>query len=768
MGRASAKAARLHPFGVRHHGPGGARSLVRALDALDPEMVLIEGPAEATPMLGYARDASMVPPVALLTYAEARPKHAVFHPFAEWSPEWQALRWALAHDRPVRLIDLPATHRLAESLAKEDAESEGGEEEAEAKEDPAEPPPSEPAVVDETGSWVRADPIGALAEVAGYQDGESWWNQLVEEHEHAPEIFGAIELAMTTLRAVAGEDEDLHEQQREAHMRLACSKALNETAGPVAAVVGAWHVPALKSGAKAADDRALLRGLPKTKVTVTWVPWTYTRLARASGYGAGVVAPGWYDHLWRARGEGVVTGWLVKAARLLRAAGLDASTAALIEAERLAVSLAALDEVALPGLDTITEALKATLCAGEDLPLRLIHRELHVGQRIGAVGDAIPQNPLAQDLIRQQKATRLKPEALERSLGLDLRSESGLARSTLLHRLSLLRVDWGHLEDAGGSRGTFRERWILRWDPECNVALAENLVYGTTVEAAAAGRAEAQALESSSLAQLSELVQSCLLSDLDAAARACVARLQAQATAGADVPGLMGAVVPLASVLRYGTARRIPVEALSLLIRSLVEQAVAGLVHACRNLDDDVAEDLRAQLEAFDQALVILDTATYLDHFDGALLRVAEDPQATALLQGFAVRRLYDRARVDPEVAAGHLGRALSPSVDPPRAGAWLEGFLARSGAVLLYDPKLLEIIDSWLVELEEESLVALLPVIRRAFSTLEGADRRLLMERLRAGPAAPAPAETSTAGEEAFRGAWPLYRVILGWEEAS
>ena len=42
----------------------------------------------------------------------------------------------------------------------------------------------------------------------------------------------------------------------------------------------------------AKDDAALLKGLPKAKVAATWVPWTYGRLATASGYGAGVSSPG--------------------------------------------------------------------------------------------------------------------------------------------------------------------------------------------------------------------------------------------------------------------------------------------------------------------------------------------------------------------------------------------------------------------------------------------------------------------------------------------
>ena len=46
------------------------------------------------------------------------------------------------------------------------------------------------------------------------------------------------------------------------------------------------------------DDAALLKGLPKRRVVATWIPWTYSRLAFASGYGAGIASPGWYDFLW--------------------------------------------------------------------------------------------------------------------------------------------------------------------------------------------------------------------------------------------------------------------------------------------------------------------------------------------------------------------------------------------------------------------------------------------------------------------------------------
>ena len=44
----------VHLFGVRHHGPGSARALVAALDELQPDMVLIEGPPEADELVALA------------------------------------------------------------------------------------------------------------------------------------------------------------------------------------------------------------------------------------------------------------------------------------------------------------------------------------------------------------------------------------------------------------------------------------------------------------------------------------------------------------------------------------------------------------------------------------------------------------------------------------------------------------------------------------------------------------------------------------------
>ena len=135
-----------------------------------------------------------------------------------------------------------------------------------------------------------------------------------------------------------------HEDIREAHMRSMLREARKQGHARIAVVCGAWHVPALAGSVTAPADARLLKGLPKLKTQSTWVPWTYKHLSMHSGYGAGVASPGWYDYLWRSGADAQrrAVGWYARVARLLREHDLDCSSAHLIEAARLADTLAAL------------------------------------------------------------------------------------------------------------------------------------------------------------------------------------------------------------------------------------------------------------------------------------------------------------------------------------------------------------------------------------------------------------------------------------------
>ncbi|MFE5922095.1 DUF5682 family protein [Streptomyces sp. NPDC056468] len=833
-------------LGVRHHGPGSARTVRAALDAAQPRVVLIEGPPEADALIALAGDEDMRPPVALLAHAVDEPGRSAFWPMAEFSPEWVAIRWALEHEVPARFIDLPATHTLAWGRDEESAgvdedggptpaDKDGGlvsaDDQAGSAPGPADRGADEPDGEQADGSGaglvvgpssgadgpgpgpgpgadVRVDPLAVLADAAGYDDPERWWEDVVEHRgvadgdAFAP--FLGLEEAMGALREAYGSGGHERDLVREAYMRLQVRAAQREFADDVAVVCGAWHVPALRQKSTVAADKALLKGLPKVKTDMTWVLWTNRRLARASGYGAGIDSPGWYGHLFSAP-DRPVERWLTKVAGLLRDEDQIVSSAHVIEAVRLAETLAAMRGRPLPGLGEMTDAVRAVMCEGSDVPLALVRDRLVVGDVLGEVPRSAPTVPLQRDLDRMQRRLRLKPEALERELELDLRKENDAERSRLLHRLRLLGVEWGEPVASRGSTGTFRETWRLRWEPELSVRIAEAGVWGTTVFAAATAKAEADAVAAQGLADVTALAERCLLAELPDALPVVMRILADRAALDADVGHLAQALPALVRSLRYGDVRGTDTRALTEVAAGLAERIFVGLPPACAALDADAAEEMRRHVDAVHGAVGLLGDAVAsargedaavgpgttpgesaaLGHGDlrnrwhGVLRVLSVRDTVPGVIRGRAVRLLLDDGELVQEEAARLMGLALSPGTPPGDAAAWIEGFVgggSGGGMLLVHDERLLGLVDTWLTGVSAEAFTDVLPLLRRTFSAYEAGVRRTLGELVRRGPGERGSRQAGGSGIPGFGAELdveradavvPVVRLLLGLDRA-
>ncbi|NAZ78191.1 hypothetical protein GTQ99_22675 [Kineococcus sp. T13] len=552
--------------------------------------------------------------------------------------------------------------------------------------------------------------------------------------------FDVLTEAMAALRAAAPAlpaAQQLVEDRREAHMRQVLREVLKGGARRVAVVCGAWHAPAL-SGAlpSAASDARLLRGAPKRRTTVTWVPWTHSRLAHASGYGAGITSPGWYHHLFTARDEPVAR-WLTRVAGVLRAEDLPVSSAHVIEAVRLAETLAVLRGRPLAGLAEVTEATRAVLVDGEDALLALVTDRLVVGEAMGTVPDGAPTVPLAADLRASAKRLRLAQEPAERLLELDLRKDTDAARSRLLHRLRLLGVDWGvPARPQARSTGTFREAWRLVWAPELAVAVVEASLWGTTVPAAASARAVSEAA-GAPLPELTALVERCLLADLPEALPVVVGALDERAALDLDVAHLMAALPALVRAARYSDVRGTSATTLTAVAASLLVRTCAALPAAVTSLDDAGAAALRAALDDVHAAVLLWDDAGAADRWLAALAGVSARTDVHGLLAGRATRLLRDTGRLLPAEAARRLRRALSLGAPAPAQAAWVEGFLGRDGLLLVHDADLLALLDGWVCSLPEREFTDVLPLLRRTFGAYDRAERRSIGDAVTRRPAA-------------------------------
>ncbi|MFF3453032.1 DUF5682 family protein [Streptomyces sp. NPDC002730] len=609
---------------------------------------------------------------------------------------------------------------------------------------------------------LRIDPIAVLAETAGYDDPERWWEDVIEHRGTGADAadprapFAALGDAMAALRETYGHGGHDRDLAREAHMRIQLRAARKEFGDDVAVVCGAWHVPALEEKTTVAADRALLKGLPKVKTEMTWVPWTYRRLARHSGYGAGIDSPGWYGHLFGAA-DRPVERWMTKVAGLLRDEDRLVSSAHVIEAVRLAETLAAMRGRPLAGLTETTDAIRAVMCEGSDVPLDLIRDRLVVGDVLGEVPDAAPAVPLQRDLTRLQRSLRLKPEALERELELDLRKETDAAKSRLLHRLRLLSIGWGEPVTGRGSTGTFRESWRLRWEPELFVKVAEAGVWGTTVLSAATAKAESKAVSATALADVTALAEQCLLAELPDALPVVMRALADRAALDADVGHLAQALPALARSLRYGDVRSTDTAALGEVAAGLAERICVGLPPACTGLDADGAAEMRGHLDGVHTAIGLLPKDRELIARWGSVLhRLAARDTVPGVIRGRAARLLLDDGRLEEDEAARLMGLALSAGTPTADAAAWIEGFVGGAsggGMLLVHDERLLALVDAWLTGVPADAFTDVLPLLRRTFSAYEPGVRRTLGELVRRGPAA---ASGPTHGESTMPGFGP------------
>ncbi|MGW2682828.1 DUF5682 family protein [Streptomyces sp. NPDC001414] len=766
-------------LGVRHHGPGSARAVRAVLRDRRPKAVLIEGPPEADALIPLAADPRMRPPVALLAHAVDEPGRSAFWPLADFSPEWVALRWALEHGVPARFIDLPAAHTLAWETEQETPSAPVD----------ADAPRAEGGAPD-AARRLRVDPLAALAEAAGYDDPERWWEDVVEHRSGTREQevlapFTAVAEAMAVLRETYGTTGRDRDPVREAHMRLRLRAARREFGEDVAVVCGAWHVPALSARSTVAADRDLLKGLPKVRTDMTWVPWTNRRLARASGYGAGIDSPGWYGHLFRAP-DRPVERWLTKVAGLLREEDRIVSSAHVIEAVRLAETLAVMRGRPVPGLGETTDAVRAVLCEGSDVPLALVHDRLVVGDVLGEVPETAPAVPLQRDLTREQRRLRLKPEALERELELDLRKETDAGRSLLLHRLRLLGIGWGEQAQSRGSTGTFRETWRLRWEPELSVRIAEAGVWGTTVEGAATARAEADAGQATALADVTALAELCLLAGLPEALPVVMRALADRAALDTDVGRLAQALPALVRSLRYGDVRGTDTRALAEVAAGLAERIFVGLPPACAALDADAAEEMRGHVDAVHTAVGLLAEPGaggapggrgLRDRWRAVLRTLSGRDTVPGVLRGRAVRILLDEGALEPAEAARLMGLVLSPGTPPAAAAAWVEGFVGGGGGgmLLVHDERLLGLVDTWLTGVPPDAFTDVLPLLRRTFSAYDAGVRRTIGELVRRGPgrraeapgaAGRTPGFAAEADEERAAAVLPVLRLLLGLDD--
>lgn len=734
-------------FPIRHHGPGSAFALIEELNNYRPDIVLIEGPSDATPMLHWLGHAEMEPPVALLGYRPDQPGKSNLSPFAVFSPEYNAIRYALDREIPVRFCDLPQGHMMA--MAEQGA-----------------------SVPMPDGKLFEA-----LAKAAGQREYEPWWNVFVEQRQDTSHLFEAIHELIDAMRhdhvirAEPSTDLDLDEkgiatwlmgEKREAQMRQGIRDARAEGFSKIAFVCGAFHAPAIKmvdegclnsigrEDVNAEIDAMLLEDLEMVEVEFAWMPWTYSRLSTLLGYGAGVKSPGWYHHLWQMKHAGsepmeVVVGWVQQVASLLREAGFDSSSAHIIETARLAEALAAVRDLPIPGLPEIAEAVQTVMCGGHSEPLKLIEKKLVIGERMGQVPADVPLTPFQKDLWSMQKRFKLYPDPERLVVKLDLRLDEDREKSALLHRLNLLNVPWGTVARPKRQiAGTSEEGWTLIWKPDMMIRVMEAALWGNSVKDAALAKGENLAREAQSLQDLTVLLNRTIEADMPDLIGKILDQIEEKSAVTHDVIHMMAALPPLARIMRYGDVRQTDRSLVGRVVETLLTRICINLPTTCAAVDINAAQEIAGAIGQVQPIVGLVSSESVVNSWYGTLEELLDGRNIHGLIGGTACRLLFQANLLDKDNTAIELGRALSGKRETTTTGKgeallqkgfWLDGFLRESELVLVHDRQLWNVLDHWVIGLAEEDFHEIIPLLRRTFAEFSDSAKNVLSRRAKGRP---------------------------------
>jgi hypothetical protein len=716
-------------YGVRHHSPACASALPPLLDALAPTAVAIELPADLAPWIEWLGHDEAEAPLAIAAVA-ARGDDLGFYPFADFSPELVAIRWARAHDVPVHAIDLPASRRAGRR--RHGGATIGIERRLRAGDD------------DDTWDGL-VERAAAPAATRGPADSE--------RVRRAALLYGWA----LRVDAARGDGVGEYDLAREQFMREALAPLVAKKGARVAAVIGSFHAAALLPEAalwRAPEDAAAGETV---EMVSSLIPYGFELLDERSGYPAGIRDPMWQQRAWQARASGepisgLVAACLVEITRAIRARGLPASVPDAHAAAEIALSLARLRGLAEPGRRELVEAVQSALAQGELLGRgRVVARAMEqvlVGRKRGALAAATPRSGLAPHVEALLVELRLPHAhgADAEDVRLDpLRSPLDRRRHVALCRLRACGVPYGNELDsqAAGGVETLTAVWRVQRTPATDAIVELAGIRGVTLRQAAAGALRAERarqdgddkLKPATLVAIAEQAAEAGIGDV---ARELLVELAGPRLLEATLAELV-ALVALVDRIAAGHVVGLPFEPAAE-VAGEIERFAMPAIDRGAILNAAVASVLGlAGSESLDDARALLELVRILDRPEhGALgdgrLRWAVDElarAATPVISGAAaiVRVLIGTATA--EALSDAIGAWLDAAVDADARrvlSGRLRGAIAVAGPLFESAPVFLDGLMARVEQLDDGAFLERAAALREGFDVLSNASRRRLL----------------------------------------
>jgi len=690
-------------FPVRHHSPGCAYHVKRAIELYKPECILIEGPSDTDSLLPFLEGSE--PPIAIYYSYQGK---ACYYPMQSFSPELAAVKTGLRRDIPVHFIDLPFGNLVA------DRES--------------------------TKSWYddyylqRSKYIEALCEKENCRSHNELWEKLFEMPALDLSTEDFIKNMLTFCyysRVDYPEELELEEQNRIREMYMAENiLEYQKKYSRILAITGGFHTAALM---------ALVEGGKPDKVkplpgNAYLIPYSYKECDQLMGYESGMPHPSYYHDLYSRfddTDESVFRNttlvYIAKLAANLRKGKENISLSEEAAAFAMCQGLASLRDKPQPGVYEFLDGVQSAFVKGElNLATSFVMSEavnLLRGEKIGAVAPTAPVPPIVVDFLAIAKSYKMNAQTTAlKSITLDIVSKpKHRAQSVFLHRLVFLGNSYAkktYGPDYVNRAGTklIREKWDYAFTGQVIPTLIEKSHMGGTIF---------DACES----VLSDQIKNYCNTSGDAAGLLLQAGLMALASERllnltrenirednsiislAECIKSLTFLEGIEHILRLNQTETITQAKEEAMMR--VIPMIPALTAADEKVDCNLAEVVKMLYQITKQ------TADIHDMYRDALIDLTGKQSIPPTLDGGVTGLLYEARHFSLDEVL-YRAKAYFTGTDDivPLTGRFLRGIFLTAKDVLFYDDGFIEGINQVIGSVPYEEFLELLPDMRLAFTT--------------------------------------------------
>lgn len=692
-----------HIFGIRHLSPASSLHLCAFLEKVSPAYILIEGPSDCNSMIEDITQDQLQPPFAIMAYTTSSPIHSILYPYAKYSPEYVAMKWAKAHNVPCAFMDLPTSSFLS----------------LETKED-------------------KQD-----QEIDLDMDANDQWERIFEHELNSDAFQEAVTLFAHHLREL--KPADTFTLLREAYMKTTIQNLVAQgiQEDDIAVVCGAFHIEGIMQAAPMPSTQ--YEKIQKDISNTTLMPYSYFRLSSLSGYGAGNKAPAYYELLWdyakEEHMEQCAYAYLSKLSLYQREHGFNCSTAQVIEALQLAQSLAGMHQETLPSLQDLKDA--AITCMGHGNQAELM--EAFMACEIGTTMGYLPKG-MSKTAIQNDFYTQLRTLKLERfnsmnanTLELDLRENTSvksqasafldLRRSCFLHQLRFLNIPFCVLQPSSQQSADWKEIWELKWSSEAEITLIENSLYGESVEYATQFSIKQKLADANNMSECATFMEEAFLCGLQDSMSHALDAIQKLAIDSSSFEDIVKTTKRLSHIMRFGSLRRMENEVIEPLFHQLFYRAILLCVSSCA-CDDKVSHNIMECLK------IINDLSIQHDHYMkdewiNILQELSQKDDINQLLSGYATAILLERGLLMENEFQRIVFYHVSHGVPVDIAANWFEGFMMKNHYALIARSFIWKQLDDYIQGLDEDDFLRALLYLRRAFSTYSAKEKHEIAQNL-------------------------------------